>query len=146
MKINELGVNLVKEHEGCCLKAYPDPATNGDPWTIGYGATGKGIKPGVEWTQAQADKRLLSDLNEAASQINKVLTVELTDNQFSALVSLVFNIGIGNFEKSTMLKLLNVGRGTNAAAMEFPKWDKAAGKEMPGLLKRRLAEQKLFNT
>lgn len=146
MKLNQNGIDLVKEFEGCCLKAYPDPATNGEPFTIGYGATGKGIASGVEWTQAQADKRLLSDLNEAASQISKVLKVELTDNQYSAIVSLVFNIGIGNFEKSTMLKLLNVGRGTNAAAMEFPKWDKAAGKEMPGLLKRRLAEQALFNS
>lgn len=146
MKLNAAGIDLIKQFEGCVLEAYPDPATNGDPWTIGYGATGKGIKAGVEWTQAQADKRLLSDLNEAAKQLDKVLTVALTDNQFSALVSLVYNIGIGNFEKSTMLKLLNAGRGTNAASMEFPKWDKAAGKEMPGLLKRRLAEQKLFNT
>jgi lysozyme len=146
MKLVQAGIDLIKSFESCKLEAYPDPGTGGDPWTVGYGCTGPDITEGIVWTQEQADVRFEARLGEFSAEVDNLIQVEITDNQFSACVSLAYNIGIGNFEHSTLLKLLNVGRGTASAALEFPKWDRAAGKEMGGLLRRRLAEQKLFNS
>lgn len=143
MKLNEAGISLIKTFEQCRLRAYPDPATGNDPWTIGWGATGPDVKPGVIWTQDQADKRLATDLELVCNKIMPMIKTPLTDNQFSALVSFAYNLGEGHLHSSALLKLINSGDVTKAAN-EFPKWDKAAGKEMPGLLRRRLAEQRLF--
>jgi lysozyme len=145
MKLNQKGLDLIKQFEGCRLVSYPDPATGGKPWTIGYGHTGSDITMGISWTQEQADLQLLNDATSAGNQIKKCLSIDLNDNQFSALISLVFNIGIGNFKSSTLLKALNAG-GFKEAANQFLVWDKAAGRVMAGLTKRRKAEKLLFET
>lgn len=143
MRLNQSGINLIKSFEKCKLEAYPDPITGGIPWTIGWGATGKNIKQGTVWTQAQADNDLVKRLNALCKQLQSLIKVDLTDDQFSAIVSLVYNIGIGNFDKSTIHKLLNAG-GINSVSCEFEKWDKVKGVEVEGLKTRRLAEKALF--
>jgi lysozyme len=135
---------LIRHFEGCCLTAYPDPATGGEPWTIGYGHTGPEVHPGMEITQAEADKLLVQDATKVAEQIEKVVRVPLDQCEIDALVCFVFNVGIGNFVKSTLLRKLNAG-DYEGAAKELPKWDKAAGKVMAGLTKRREAEKEMFN-
>lgn len=145
MNLNQAGIDLIKEFEGLNLTAYPDPASGGEPWTIGYGSTGPGIIPGVVWTQEQADERLTSDLTDTANQISKAIRVNLNDNQFSAIVSLAYNVGVGAVVGSTLLVLVNNGHN-DLASSEFPKWDHAGGQVMQGLLNRRLAEQVLFNS
>lgn len=142
MKLNQAGIDLIKKFEGCRLKAYPDPGTNGEPYTIGYGHTG-GVKLGDVMTQAQADSTLRLDLDKVCEQIKPCLKIQLNDNQFSALVVFVFNCGIGNFKSSTMLRLINSNK-IQEAADQFEKWDKAAGKVMAGLHNRRLAEKTLY--
>lgn len=137
------GIELIKQFEGCKLQAYPDPATGGDPWTIGYGATGHGISEGAEWTQEQADSDLIARCNKTLAGIEKLVKIELKDEQASALVAFVYNVGIGNFQSSTMLKLIN-GNELDKAADEFLKWNKAAGHVMSGLTRRRAAERALF--
>jgi lysozyme len=127
------------------LAAYPDPATGGAPWTIGWGATGTGIVPGTVWTQAQADARLESDLRDRGRTVDRLVVVPLTDAQKAALVDFVYNVGAGNFLGSTLLRRLNA-RTYALAAAEFPKWNMAAGKVVGGLVRRRAAEQSLFNT
>lgn len=144
MKLNQAGIDLVKQFEGCRLKAYPDPGTGGEPYTIGYGYT-VGVEPGDVWTQEKADNKLLETLTNLATHLVSYIEVELTDNQFSACVSLVYNIGIGNFVGHSLLKFIN-SDNMEAAANEFVKWDRAAGKEMAGLLRRREAEAALFRS
>lgn len=143
MKFNDKGLALIKSFESCRLKAYPDPATGGDPWTIGWGSTGPDIKKGVIWTQQEADCRLLSDIDKFAESIKSLLKVTLTDNQFSALVSLAYNIGIGNLKKSSLLAKINKNELTDAAE-RFLLWNKANGVVMNGLTRRRKAERDLF--
>ena len=136
--------NLIKHFEGCCLEAYPDPATGAEPWTIGYGHTGPEVHPGMTITQEEADAMLREDAEKVAKQITPMVHVSLSQEEFDALVCFVFNVGIGNFAKSTLLKKLNAG-DYEGAADELPKWNKAAGKVMAGLTKRRNAERELFN-
>lgn len=136
--------SLVERSEGDVLKAYPDPATGGAPWTIGYGHTGPEVHPGMVITQQEAEAYLEQDLYRVGQQVSKAVRVDLTQDEFDALVCFVYNIGIGNFMKSTMLKLINAGDFA-AAAHEFDKWTKAAGKVMPGLVTRRHNEEDLFN-
>ena len=142
MKFNDKGLALLKEFEGCRLKAYPDPGTGGEPWTIGYGHIG-GVNEGDVITQSQADSLLAADLAHLSAQVDAALTVELTDNQFSSLVCFAYNVGIGNLRNSMLLHLVNQGQLT-AAAGQFERWDRAAGHIMPGLLRRRQAEKALF--
>lgn len=144
MKLTQLGINLIKQFEGCKLKAYPDPGTGGEPITIGFGHTEFGLKLGTVWTQSQADTALAEDLNVFQRYLCSAITGAVTDNQFSACVSLCYNIGINNFAKSTLLKLINQGK-IKEASEQFIKWNKAGGKVMNGLTTRRLAEAKLFN-
>jgi lysozyme len=139
----DLAEPLVKRSEGCRLTAYPDPATGGDPWTIGYGQTGEGICKGVRWTQAQADEALRRELEKVGARIDVVVIVPLEPHEMAALASLVYNIGIGNFRQSTLLRLLNNG-DRKGAAEQFLRWNKAAGRVMRGLTKRRAAERALF--
>lgn len=133
---------MIKEHEGCRLQAYPDPATGGEPWTIGWGHTG-GVKKGDTITQTRAEDLLRDDLNKFEIGVEHLLFHEATDNQFSALVSFAFNVGLNNLRNSTLLRKLNLG-DVKGAADEFIRWNKAGGKIMSGLTKRRLAERDLF--
>lgn len=149
MKTNKAGIDLIKEFEGCRLKAYPDPATGGEPWTIGYGLTSSAgiikVTPGLRITQAQADEYLVQSLVKYETAVSKAMTEKPTPNQFAAMVSLCFNIGPGNFNKSSVLRKFNAG-DTAGAANSFLLWNKAAGKVMAGLTRRREAEKKLFLT
>lgn len=136
---------LTKASEGCVLVAYPDPASGGDPWTCGYGATGAGIMRGTVWTQAQADARLTADLLRFGAAVDKLVTVQLSPQQKAALVDFAFNVGTGSLGTSTLLKLLNAGDYTGAAE-QFARWNIAAGKIMVGLVTRRARERSLFLT
>jgi GH24 family phage-related lysozyme (muramidase) len=152
-QINQAGLNLIKDFEGYAevipgttsVRAYPDPGTGGDPWTIGYGHTGPDVRPGVVFTQAQAEAALRSDLRGAQSAVASAVTVALTDNQFAALVSFTFNVGAGAFQSSTLLRLLNQGDYTGAAG-QFAQWVNGGGGPLPGLVRRRAAERALFLT
>lgn len=123
--------------------AYPDPGTGGEPFTLGYGHTG-GVKPGDTCTEAQAMEWLAEDVREAERAIERLVTVPLTQDQFDALVSFVFNLGAGNFGGSTLLKRINAG-DFEGASREFPRWNRAAGRVMAGLTKRRHAEAAMFS-
>lgn len=133
-------VSLIKEFEGLELEAYLCPAK---VWTIGYGHT-KTAKPGMKITPAGAEHLLRLDLEWVESTINKNVKVELTQNQYDALASFIYNIGGGAFKKSTLLRKLNAGDFEGASA-EFPRWNKAGGKVLKGLTRRREAERKLFD-
>lgn len=145
MKINQAALDLVKEFEGLKLTAYQDPV---GIWTIGYGTTaaaGLGIVPksGMTITEAQAASYLMRGLEKFADQIKGGITVPVTGNQFGALVSLAYNIGPGAFLKSTLLRKLNAGDYAGAAD-QFLVWNKAKGKVLKGLTRRREAERALF--
>jgi lysozyme len=144
MKTSQRGLDFIAEHEGTVLAAYPDPATGGEPWTIGVGRA-HGVSPGDTCTEAQALQWLAEDVQEAEDAINRLVTVQLTQDMFDALVSFIFNLGAGNFAGSTLLKRINAGDFENASK-EFPKWNRAAGRVMAGLTKRRLAESALFQS
>jgi lysozyme len=134
------GLELLKVSEGLRLKAYKDAV---GVLTIGYGHTGKDVTPGKVIDEAKAEALLLADVEWAENAVRTKVTVPLTMGQFDALVDFVFNLGAGAFAKSTLLKKLNAGDYAGAAA-EFPRWDKAGGKVLPGLTTRRLAEQRMF--
>lgn len=140
-KVTALG--LIKKFEGLRLDAYPDPASGGDPWTIGYGATGPDIKKGVTWTQGQADADLDQRVTELGSAVDVNVFSTITENQKAALVSFAYNLGIGALMGSTLLRLINQG-DMKVAADEFLKWTHAAGKVMAGLVTRRAAEREVF--
>ncbi|KLU15612.1 MULTISPECIES: lysozyme [Xenorhabdus] len=142
MKISENGINKLKSYEGLKLKAYPDPATGAAPWTIGYGHT-KGVEPGQVITTQQAEGYLHQDLIPVYAAIQQLVKVSLTQGQFDALCSFIFNLGIGNFAHSTLLKKLNTG-DYQGAAKEFVKWDRADGRALAALRMRRESEQKTF--
>jgi len=143
MNYSKNGLSLTENFEGLRLTAYPDPATNGDPWTIGYGHTGPEVHKGMTITQEQAEELLMQDVKKAAATVNAKVTTDITQEEFDALVDFVFNVGAGNFNASTLLKKVNAG-DIHGAADEFLKWDMAAGKHMVGLLKRRHAEAEEF--
>lgn len=134
---------LVRKWEGCHLKAYPDPASGGDPWTIGFGATGPGIRRGVVWTQQQAEQRLEQDVKRFVDGVRRLLQRPATDKQLGAMASLAYNIGLARFEKSTLLRLFNEGK-VEAAAKQFGVWTLASGKRMRGLVNRRADEALVF--
>lgn len=144
-------IKLVQEFEGCAkrrpdgsFEAYPDPGSGGDPWTIGWGSTGPDIKMGVVWTQKQCDDRFTAHLGEFTANVSKVLGgTPTTQNQFDAMVSFAYNVGVGNLSASTLLKKHKAGDYKGAAA-EFARWNKAAGKVMTGLTRRRAAEAALY--
>lgn len=135
--------NLVQQSETKRNQAYPDPASGGSPWTIGYGHTGPEVHEGLWWDDDMCLAVLRKDLDWAVACINDQVTVRLTQNEFNALVDFVFNIGGSSFRNSTLLKKLNSGDYAGAIA-EFDKWDHAAGKVVQGLLNRRQKETELF--
>ncbi len=142
MRTSQKGISLIKSSEGLCLTAYPDPATGGAPWTIGYGAS-RGVTKGMRITAEQAERMLLNDVGGFEPEIENLVKVLLNQNQWDALMSFVYNLGSANLASSTLLKLLNAGDYVRAAD-QFCRWNKAGGKELPGLTKRRAAEQALF--
>lgn len=142
---NQLGIDLIKSFEGCVLHAYPDPATGGAPWTIGYGHAGPDVRRGMSVTQGEAEQLLKKDLAKFEQAVGSAVHTPLNANQHGALVSLCYNIGPGNFSKSTLVKRLNKSDYAGAATC-FAQWNRANGKVMAGLTRRRAAEAKLFNT
>ena len=139
MEISAEGLALIKKFEGCELEAYQCSA---GVWTIGYGHT-KGVQPGDTWSQSHAEHMLEVELEEYQSYINKYVTVNLSQNQFDALVSWVYNLGPANLKASTMLKVLNSGDYEGVPA-QIKRWNKAGGKVLQGLIRRREAEALLF--
>lgn len=145
MKTGKEGIALMHYYEQCRLKAYPDPATGGAPWTIGWGDTGPDVKPGLVITQQEADDRFERRLaREFEPGVLDVLQQNPTQGQFDAMVCLAYNIGLGNFRSSTLLRKFNLG-DTAGASAQFLVWNKAAGKVMLGLRRRRAAERALFD-
>lgn len=132
--------DLIKEAEGLELKAYLCPA---QVWTIGYGHTGDDVWPGLTITLPEAEALLTSDLERFEGYVNKHVKVALSQNQFDALVSFVYNVGAQAFIDSTLLKKLNAG-DYEGAADQFPRWNKSKGRVLNGLVKRRDKERKLF--
>jgi lysozyme len=130
---------------------------SGAPWTVGYGATGVDrfnldaagkptpIGPGTKWTQEQCEQRSKEDIDMFGQQVLRLVKAELTDNQFAAVVSFAYNVGIGNLRNSGLLRMLNQGK-YGEAADQFLLWNKAKGKVMLGLTRRREAERRLFLT
>lgn len=139
MKTSDKGVALIKEFEGCKLTAYKCPA---GVWTIGIGTT-KDVKPGMVITEAKAVDFLKRDLAVFEAAVNKLVKVEMSQPMFDALIAFVYNVGEGAFAKSTLLKKLNAG-DRKGAADEFLKWNKAAGRVLEGLTRRRKAERALY--
>lgn len=144
MNISDAGLDFIIAREGCKFSAYPDPATGGEPWTIGVGHTGD-VSEGDTCTEDEAREWLREDAQKAVRCINNSVKGAMTQNQFDALVSLVFNIGCGNFGKSTLLRRLNDG-DDQAAAEQFLVWNRANNREMAGLTNRRQAEMELFQS
>jgi lysozyme len=143
---------IVRQFEGLAkllpdnrVAAYPDPATKGPPWTIGYGSTGHDITKGTVWSKSQCEVRLLNDLTlRFGPAVDKMCEgVATSGNEKAALVSFAYNLGEGALEESTLLRLHRDGN-KHAAADQFLKWTYAAGKVMPGLVKRRAAERELY--
>lgn len=137
--INAIGLEKIKSFEGVRLKAYQDSV---GVWTIGYGHT-KNVRPGQVITQGEADQLLRDDLLDAERAVSSLVKVNLTDNQFAALVSFVFNLGAGTLQKSTLLRKLNAG-DYDAVPREMLKFVNAGGKPLKGLVNRRAAEAGLW--
>jgi lysozyme len=144
--ISQRGLDLIKEFEGCKLEAYPDPGTGDRPWTIGWGSTGADIHKGLVWTQQQCDDRLAADAQCVALAVDKLIgPASTTQSEFDALVCFAYNIGVDNLAGSTLLKLHKAGRYTEAA-QQFIRWNRAGGKIMRGLTRRREAETTLYRS
>lgn len=145
MKIGKEGLDLIKSFEGCLLTAYLDIV--GVP-TIGYGCTEGVTKEDVQnkrtITKEEAEQMMMDELVQFEEGVTKYVTSKLSQNQFDALVSFSYNLGLAALHGSTLLKLLNSG-DVSGAADQFPKWNHAGGNVVAGLTKRRLAEQALFN-
>ena len=130
----------IKTAEGLRLTAYKD---GGGVWTIGYGHTGAEVREGLTIPLSEAERLLTRDLRVAEGHVNSAVQVKLTQNQFDALVSFVYNVGGGAFKTSTLLKLLNAG-DYEGAANQLPRWNKDNGKVVGGLTTRRHEERELF--
>ena len=139
MKISQEGLSLIKRFEGCRLKAYHCSA---NVLTIGYGHT-SGVKETDTITQDEADKLLQEDVEQFEKYVDDNVTVELGQSQFDALVAWTFNLGVGNLRSSTLLKVLN-NEDYTSVPREMKRWNKAGGKTLDGLIRRREAESLLF--
>jgi lysozyme len=175
-RISQVGIELIQRFESCELEAYPDPgselgcicgqhglkmyeyrsienwkALKGHPWTIGWGHTGPEVVPGLRWTRRQADRTFEIDLLVYERGVTSLLTRDVTQNCFDALVSFAYNCGLDidsdtvaeGLGDSTLLRLVNSGE-FSAAADEFLKWDTSNGRKLNGLHTRRLCERALF--
>lgn len=149
-RISPVGIALIREFEGCARKrpdglveAYPDPGTGAAPWTIGWGATGQGVAPDSVWTQQQCDDRLAADLRRYADDVRDALAnAPTTQAQFDALVSFHYNTGA--IRRATLTRL-HGARDYRGAAAEFSRWNRAGGRVMKGLVRRRAAEARLYS-
>lgn len=136
------GLELIKHFESCRLDAFKPIPT--DPWTIGWGRT-RGVQVGDTCTREQADDWLVEDVRVAEMDVETLVTLPLTANQYDALVSFAYNLGGPSLAASTLLKRLNAG-DISGAADQFLRWNKSKGVVLPGLTRRREAERKLFLT
>lgn len=139
MRISSKGIDLIKNFEGLRLEAYLDSV---NVPTIGYGHT-RNVRIGQTITVEQAEAFLMEDIHEFELAIQRLVCIPLSQNQFDALTSFTFNVGIGNLKKSTLLKKLNTG-DIAGAANEFNKWVYAGKQKLKGLVKRRSKERLLF--
>lgn len=139
MRTSQKGIDLIKKFEGCRLEAYKCPA---GIWTIGYGHT-KGVQNGQKITQAQAEEFLIEDLKVYEKAVESCVKVPLSQNQFDALVSFCYNCGSGALKTSTLLRLLNEGKYSEAGE-QFLRWNKAGGRVLAGLTRRREEEREMF--
>lgn len=139
MGISEEGKNLIKKFEGCELDAYKCAA---GVWTIGYGHIKTAVE-GMKIDQATANELFDEEIAEYENYVNTAVNVPLSQNQFDALVSWVFNLGNGNLNASTMLKVINSGDHAGVPA-QIKRWNKAGGKVLDGLIRRREAEALLY--
>lgn len=144
MQTSEKGIALIKQFEGCKLTAYQDSV---GVWTIGYGWTqpvdGKPIRAGMTIKQETAERLLKTGLVSYESDVSRLVKVILNQGQFDALVSFTYNLGARSLSTSTLLRKLNAGDYAGAAD-EFLRWNKAGGKVLNGLTRRREAERALF--
>ncbi|WP_108453814.1 lysozyme [Enterobacter cloacae] len=144
MQTSEKGIALIKQFEGCKLTAYQDSV---GVWTIGYGWTqpvdGKPIRAGMTIKQETAERLLKTGLVSYEFDVSRLVNVGLTQGQFDALVSFTYNLGARSLSTSTLLRKLNAGDYAGAAD-EFLRWNKAGGKVLNGLTRRREAERALF--
>ena len=139
MKVSQECVDMIKFFEGFESKAYLCPA---NVWTIGYGRA-KNVKEGDTITEMQADRDLLEELEVFGNQVLNTVKVPLKQNELDALTSWTYNLGVGNLQSSTLLKELN-SKNYNAAGQEMLRWNKAGGKVLAGLTRRRESEAKLW--
>ncbi|MEP7008243.1 MAG: lysozyme [Sphingomonas bacterium] len=136
--------DLIAAFEGRRHQAYPDPATGGAPWTIGIGHTGPEVRKGLTWDDARIDAALNADLKRFDEGVAMLIGAAPTaQNEFDALVSFAFNLGLGNLGKSTLLSSHKAGDKAGAA-IEFARWNRAGGRPMTGLTRRRAAEATLY--
>ncbi len=138
-KLSQTGINLIKRWEGLRTNAYLCPA---GVWTIGYGHT-KNVRQGMMISHQKAEELLLEDLLIYEEAIERLVQVPLNQNEFDALVSFTFNVGIGAFSKSSLLQILNTGDYQDAAR-QFSRWVRGGGQKLPGLVSRRKDEYNLF--
>ena len=139
MKTTPKGIALIKEFEGLRLKAYKCP---GGVWTIGYGHT-DGVRPGMVISERQAEDFLKAELIAFEKYLND-LRLAINQNQFDALISFFYNVGTGNFSRSTLLRKVRANPQDNSIMDEFLRWVYSKGRVLPGLQRRRLAEMKLY--
>lgn len=139
MKTSSKGIEFIKKHEGFRARAYQCPA---GVWTIGYGHT-RGVKSGDVIDKAQGERFLIQDVQTAEQEVNSHGLI-INQNQFDALVSFVFNVGSGNFSRSTLLRKLKVNSNDATISYEFSRWKHGGGKVLPGLVKRRKEEAELY--
>ena len=141
----KIAIDIIKKFEGCKLSAYKDIV---GVWTIGWGNTyyenGSKVQPDDKITQARAEALLLITVTKFWNEVKKVVKSNVNDNQFAALVSFAYNLGIGALNKSTLLKLVNANPNDKQIANEFMKWVNAGGKPSNGLINRRSAELHLY--
>lgn len=139
MRTSDEGISLIRHFEGCSLDAYLCPA---GVWTIGYGHT-HGVKEGDVIDQEAAEALLIEDLEEFEGYVNSMTEIALKQNEFDALVSWTFNLGPTNLKTSTMLNRINYGPLSDVP-YQMQRWNKAGGKVLAGLTKRRAAEAALW--
>jgi GH24 family phage-related lysozyme (muramidase) len=141
VKISEAGLSLIKSFEGCVLTAYLDAV---GIWTVGYGHTGPSVHRGLTITQKLAEDILAQDVRRFELGVLNNVKVNLNQNEFDALVSFSFNVGVNALKNSTLLRLLNYGADRSIVAAEFLRWNKGGDKVLEGLTRRRQAEKALF--
>lgn len=140
MNISDNGLSAIQKHEGCVLKAYRCPA---GVWTIGYGHT-SGVRQGMSITSQQASSYLRQDLKVVETCLAAAVKTPLTQNQYDALCSFVFNVGPGNFLRSTLLRKVKADPSDPSIRDEFMKWNKASGTVLEGLTRRRRCEAEMY--